>query len=806
MPRVPRAARQAVFIVLALATAFFFQFRSHVPGFTYPAHVNRVEPVALALSALLFYVVLAGAWALVSELAGKTLKIPYKDALAADFWTYLPILFFFLTPLALRHYLTSDDLETRLGLLLAAVVFAILYLKAVQAARALKESPAQGGAASASSANMATPPWLARLRRFHEWPVRRRMAVLFLASLLAYNLGSIVILSKGITFSGDEPHYLLITHSLLHDGDFDLANNYAARDYARYMPARATIESHTMPGRTPGSRYSFHSPGVAILMVPFYALGSLFGRTGLAAILRFGMSLIGALFGIQIFLYARREWGRESLALALWALASFTSPVFFFSIHIYPELVVALLVFTAFRLLRFGAPLSRGKLLLCGFLMSSFIWFHALKYFFILGPLFLYAFWVLIKKRGRPRDLAWFLAVPLINFAVYFTFQYALYGSLNPTAVSWQGAMDARQTVGWAKELLTGIPFRFRLETLIGYFLDQRDGLLLYAPIYFFSFLGFLEMLRRKRREALLLLFLAAPYILVSAFLTQRAGYSPQARPLVAVIWCLAIFLGYFLASGAGKLFGYLRNFAVGASLAFVGLLCLNPLALYQETTMGTTERGGALFYTLSNLHFYLPSLLPSFIKVENAGWTPNYVWPVILALFMAAYPVLRRRGFPLGFGHHLAIAGVGLAIFFAGFVYFPRTILVSTQKAVLPSGETIAFYSLSRVAHLDKSGAFTLLEDDRDYHFYFASRRPMSALRVRYGSLQGDYELKLGFFDAPGLDEATSREIRTSDLDAPAAYGWRGLNLYRVTVRLDKRSAVQTSVNPYALAFRPVR
>ena len=81
-----------------------------------------------------------------------------------------------------------------------------------------------------------------------------------------------------------------------------------------------------------------------------------------------------------------------------------------------------------------------------------------------------------------------------------------------------------------------------------------------------------------------------------------------------------------------------------------------------------------------------------------------------------------------------------------------------------------------------------------------------MSALRVRYGSLQGDYELKLGFFDAPGLDEATSREIRTSDLDAPAAYGWRGLNLYRVTVRLDKRSAVQTSVNPYALAFRPVR
>jgi hypothetical protein len=632
------------------------------------------------------------------------------------------------------------------------------------------------------------------------------MVVLFLASLLAYNLGSIMILSKGITFSGDEPHYLMITHSLLHDGDFDLANNYAAKDYARTMPERATIESHILPGRKPGSQYSFHSPGVSILMLPFYALGSLFDRAGLAIILRFGMSLIGALFGIQIFLYARREWGREGLALALWALASFTAPVFFFSIHIYPELVVALFVFTAFRLLRFGAPLARGRLLLCGFLMSSFIWFHALKYFFILGPLFLYALWILFKKHKDRRDLAWFLAVPLLNFAVYFAFQYALYGSFNPTAVSWQGAMDAKQTVSWLKELLTGIPFRFRLETLAGYFLDQRDGLLLYAPIYLFSFLGFVEMFRRRRRDALLLLFFAAPYVLVSAFLTQRAGYSPQARPLVAVIWSLVIFLGYFLAAGAGKLFGYLRNLAIGISLAFVGLLCLNPLALYQETTMGATERGGALFYTLSNLHHYLPNVLPSFIKIDNPHWPPNYVWPVLLLLFVAAYILFRRRGFTLRFPHHLAIAGAGLAIFFAGFVSYPRTILVSPQRVALPSGETMAFYSLSRVAHMGKPGTFALLEDDRDYHFYFATRKPIPQLRVQYGSLHGDYELKLGFFDVPGFDETTSGEIRTKDIDAPPVYRWKGLNLYRATVRLDKRSAVRTSVNPYVLGFLPVR
>lgn len=791
MPKVPRAARQVVFLVLALATAFFLQFRSHATGFSYLAYVNPLEPAALALSAVLFYVLLAGIWALFSELIGKACRVPYKDALAADFWTYLPLLFFFLAPLTLRHYLTADDLQSRLGLLVGGIVFSVLYLKAIQAVRVLKAEPA---------------PWLVRLRKFHGLPVRRRMLLLFLAALLVYNLGSVAILSRGIFFSGDEPHYLLITHSLIHDGDFDLSNNYAHEDYSRYMPDRVTIRAHALPGKKAGSEYSFHSPGVSILMIPFYFLGSLFGRSGLILFLRLGMSVIGALFGIQIFLYARKEWGREGLALGLWALASFTTPVFFYSIHVYPEIVVALFVFTAFRLLRFGAPLSRGKLLLCGFLMSSVIWFHALKYFFILGPLFLYALWVLIKKQNDRRDLAWFLAVPLLNFALYFVFQYALYGSLNPTAVSWQGAMDKEQTVNFLKQLLTGIPFHFRTETLAGYFLDQRDGLLLYAPIYFFSFLGLVEMLRRRRRDAFLLLFIVLPYILVSAFLTQRTGYAPQARPLVSIVWGLVIFLGYFLASDAGRFFGYLRNLAAGISLAFVGLLCLNPYALYQETTVGTTERGGLLFYQLSNLHFQLPNILPSFIKVDNSNWTPNTVWPVLLVLFMAAYLMFRRRGAVLAFAHHVAIAGAVLVLFFAGFVYYPRTTLVPPRKTVLPDGETMVFYALSRVARMGEPAKFALLEDDRDYHFYFATKKALHRLEIQYGSTHGDYELKLGFFDVPGFDETTRGEIRTRILDVPPPYAWKGLNLYRATVRLDKRSAVQTSVNPYVLGFRPVR
>jgi hypothetical protein len=133
----------------------------------------------------------------------------------------------------------------------------------------------------------------------------------------------------------------LITHSLLKDGDFDLANNYAQKDYTRYLPAGATIRAHVAPGTKPGALYSFHSPGLSFLLLPFYALGIWLGKSALLFLPRFGMSLFGALLGVQMYLFARQEWKRDRLALGLWILFSFTSPIFFYSIHIYSEIVAA---------------------------------------------------------------------------------------------------------------------------------------------------------------------------------------------------------------------------------------------------------------------------------------------------------------------------------------------------------------------------------------------------------------------------------------------------------------------------------
>ncbi len=790
MPRLPSTLRPAVFALLAVLTAGALQLRSSADGLTFSAHDFSVDGGRLAVAASVIFLFILGLWALSSHFLARSTGFPYKRALDLDLWTWMPILFLALTPLALRRYVTHQDLAARIGLGMTAVLLAVIYLKAVVWLRVAAEHPPRFGAV-----------W----RKFLARGLRSKLILLFLAALLVYNASSLILSSEGIAFSGDEPHYILNAHSLLRDGDLDLADNYDRADYAAYMPAQAVLRPHTVPGAKPGSRYSFHSPGLSFYLLPFYAAGAGWSRAALVLWLRFAMTILGALFGLQVYLFARREWGREGLALGLWAVTAFTTPVFFYSLHAYPEIVAALISLTVFRLFRFSERLTTGKLLLCGSLLPAFVWLHALKYVFILIPLFAFCLWTLARRKSPLRDWVVFLSVPAVMAGLYLAFSYKLYGSINPTAVSWQGAMDGKETAGFLKMLWSGIPFRFRLETLAGYFLDQRDGLLLYAPIYLFAFLGFFRMLRAKARRAWLILGIATPYVLISAFLTQRTGYAPQARPLVAAIWALIFFLGAYLASERKPAFTGLWHGAVGWSLLGTWLLLRNPLALYQETTAGAVDRGGDLFCLLSNFHHSLPKLLPSFLKLEDWRWTPNFIWPVAAVVLAGLYFLIRGKAKPMPFGGHLGLTAVFLALFFAWFVAVPRTVLTAPVTATLPEGPTWTFYNLSRVALMHQPARFSLLEADRAYDFWFASPAPLDKLRIDFGSNQGDFELKLGMWDDRAETLVTKGMLDMRVFDAPPFYKRGGEYLYRVSIAVKNLSGAKTIEHPYQLALSPV-
>jgi len=788
MKKIQYLLRLPFFLGLAFLIGLSLLFMGQISDFTIQSHSLSLKALPFLFLSILFFILLLGICIGYSRVVAHFFKLDLAKALNHDLLTYIPLLFLVLLPLLLFHYLDSDDLCTRSQVLIGSVLVSFLYLKAVSLYQFSRE----------------TQPLLAGVRKklslisFHK-----KLLILFVTSLLLYNGGSMLLTSSGHTFTGDEPHYLLITHSLLKDGDFNLANNYANRDYADIMLSQVHIQPHTAP-RTQG-RYSFHSPGTSLLLFPFYALGSLFGGKFLVFLIRFGMSIFGALLGIQVFLYIFQEWKNEKLALGVWFFFSFSSPIFFYSLHVYPEIIIALFSLTAFRLVRFSQSFSRLTLLMLGFLLSCFVWFHAIKYIPLLIPLFIYSLWTLWKNHKIGWRILYFLTFPVVLTSIYFLFQYSLYSSLSLSSVSWRGAMTPQESLSYLRAVIFDIPFRTRWETLAGYFLDQRDGLLLYAPVYFFVFLGGVEMMRRNFRFLLLILFLSAPYVLNSAFLTQRTGYAPQARPLISVSWIFAILIGYFLVYNAKKTFSLIFHIFAFSGLCFVFLLLKNPLALYQLTTVGSIERAGRLFLLLSNLHFSLPKYLPSFLKMDNSGWIPNYAWIGSLFLFITLYIAVKKHDFRMKLPSHLLMISMGLLVVFFWLVLYPRTVLLYPTHTTYSSGQKITFYSLGREAKMVEPGIFHLPRDNRPYVFHFTSWREIKEFRIDFGSTEGTFDVNLSFFDYELYKGDTTPAVRTLYLPSPTSYRLKNTNLYRLSIYLKRKSGVISFSKPFLFSVLPL-
>ena len=127
--------------------------------------------------------------------------------------------------------------------------------------------------------------------------------------------------------SGDEPHYLMITHSLVTDHDIDLANNYAADNGRLFGHGGLEMGLHALPART-GRVISIHDQGLGVFLVPIYTVArQLAARTDEALLKRFRQDR--GLFTYSIvglFLIAMTTMGMVLVAGGLTTLASADGP------------------------------------------------------------------------------------------------------------------------------------------------------------------------------------------------------------------------------------------------------------------------------------------------------------------------------------------------------------------------------------------------------------------------------------------------------------------------------------------------
>ncbi len=398
--------------------------------------------------------------------------------------------------------------------------------------------------------------------------------------------------------TGDEPHYLLMTHSLSRDGDLDLANNYAADD-ARVFYRRGVLQpqgnEHLLPD---GRRLSHHPIAPAFLLAPGYLLG---GRIGAALT----VSLLAAL-ALALTLNALWTMGfkPEAVESVGW-VGLFASPFLLYGGLLFAEIPTALLVAGGL------AAAARKRWGTLGVLLGLLLWAHNRNVLLVI-PVLLALALAWRRARWSPREIGRLLlgcSVPALALALVYS---ALYGVWTPLGAHHEGLGSLFS------------PARFHIN-FPGLLLDQEAGLWFYFPVFATIPAGWILGWRRGRGLFQSACFTLAFYYLCMSFY-QNLGLQPAARFLAPVtplmLLAMAPALEALAASGAFWRRLALCLFAVSAFLNL--LLAAVPWMRFNRL------EGSAWVLQVAERLTGLP-----WARWEPAFHAPNAEWrSVVLSLF----------------------------------------------------------------------------------------------------------------------------------------------------------------------------
>jgi hypothetical protein len=323
---------------------------------------------------------------------------------------------------------------------------------------------------------------------------------------------------------GDEPHYLIIAQSLLQDGDVRIENNHRQRDYRAYVNGDLAPDFRVR-GRN-GEIYSIHAPGVSALVAPAFAIG------GYRGVVLFLLLIAAAGSGLAWHL-AWLVTGREDAAWFGWAAVTLSATWIFHSFTVYPDGPGAVLALTAlWAIIRAQHEAHSNEesivpWILHGAALGVLPWMHT-RFAAIAGLAGALVLLRLPAVRNSAAKACAFLCVPAVSGLAWLGYFIKIYGTPNPSA-----------PYGNEINSLAFIP-----GGLAGLLIDQRFGLLAYAPVLLCAFAGVGVMLTRRslRRYALELLFVVVPYLLVVTYVAMWwGGASAPARFFAPVLLWMAV-------------------------------------------------------------------------------------------------------------------------------------------------------------------------------------------------------------------------------------------------------------------------
>jgi hypothetical protein len=454
--------------------------------------------------------------------------------------------------------------------------------------------------------------------------VRHRLHSPARSALLA---GGISLVAYGLSVwatapqhpNGDEPHYLIITQSLLEDGDLQIENNHRQRDYRTYSTISLRPD-YRARGKN-GAIYSIHAPGLPLLVAPFFAA---FGYPGVVG----ALIVLSAIASGLAWLVAWQITRDQAASWFGWAAVSLSVPYFFLAGTVFPDGPAAALVLVGVAPLVSARARQPRWLLAIGGSLAALPWLHA-RFAILAACCALVIAGRLLGERGRAKRLAALAALPVLSAIGWLSFFQIIYGTPNPSA-PYGGTLETAPG-----NIVRGVP---------GLLFDQQFGLLPNAPIYLCAFAGLAVMLwRGPRRLAVELLAVTLPYFMVvSFFYMWWGGTSAPARFLVPITLALVIPTAIWFAGSRGAA---ARAFGVAALFTSVLITATMTCVARGELVFNFrdgTSRLAAWLLPAVDLTRALPSLFqnpPSIVVFQAA------IWVAAVAAAIAITVAVRRWG-----------------------------------------------------------------------------------------------------------------------------------------------------------------
>jgi hypothetical protein len=489
--------------------------------------------------------------------------------------------------------------------------------------------------------------------------------------------------------TGDEPFYLMTAISIWRDYDLDESNNYDQKQYLEFSPPCSTIVQSNFAGEltSPGfmapgllpcsgrESWSFplpphnstevkqsgmftkHGLGLSILIAPFYALS---GRSGVMLVL----TIIYSLLGVNIFMLLNDIYKMPFLSSIVTLATILSCPFICYSSLIFPSLTAALLFtysFRQIRLLSMGEKsLTPTRYLLVGLSIGILPWLHSI-YILLSVPLVLYYVcgkpaYILCenclnkvdnqisRNQSKGYWLLWtMLAITFSGIIYYYLW---LYGTPLPNTQDHAGFTN-----------IDKLPLN-----ALGLILDQKWGLLPFAPIYFIAFIGivlfyfdqFKTLNIRQENFGKWSLYCSITYLIVIASYNQWWGeWCPPSRYIVPVLPLLIIYLQYGIMrlNVSLKITSKILFTILGAYTFLVTCLILkNPKLMYHWQDNGQSKIFTFVEKILAikpdTIGYYFPSFVTNLnVHQEKFNETLiNIAWIAILITTVSIIVVLTKK------------------------------------------------------------------------------------------------------------------------------------------------------------------